>query len=457
MFKKLILALGFCLLAASASAQTCPTRPVGDNSNACASTAFVNQNPLIGLTLGPHLSLGGTTLSTDALGTGILATQGDIATALPSLTTSQLYGGTGAVGATQAVSVGAGLSLSAGTLTATGAAGVTGPGSSVNNDIATFNGISGVIIKDSGLTPQTAVGAYSYGGLVNKLRNGTFDTWQRGTGPITVTTAGAYTADGWSVLPTGASVTVSAQASRSLTVNSLQVTGATSVTDVQVRQVIESYVAVPMSGQQVTFQTWVYNNTGGAITPTLTAKHPTVQDNYGSFVTDLNAVSLQSAANGTWTQVAYSWVASASSVLGMEIVLDFGNNFSTNGKSIKIVETDLRVTPGVTTGLVTTPPPSELRPIFAELPFNQRYYQFGSLSISGYGVNTASFGVTVGFGPNMRSTPTMAITNTFATACSASVNLSNTSAQGFADAHIINTTSGAAFIDTWTASAEIAP
>ena len=41
MFKKLALALGLCLATSTASAQTCPTRPVGDNSNACASTAFV--------------------------------------------------------------------------------------------------------------------------------------------------------------------------------------------------------------------------------------------------------------------------------------------------------------------------------------------------------------------------------------------------------------------------------
>lgn len=41
--KKLLLALAFTLFAQSAWAQnpTCPTRPFGDNSNACASTAFV--------------------------------------------------------------------------------------------------------------------------------------------------------------------------------------------------------------------------------------------------------------------------------------------------------------------------------------------------------------------------------------------------------------------------------
>lgn len=46
MLHKALLALGFCLVASSAWAQNpqCPTRPTGDNSNACASTAFVQNN-----------------------------------------------------------------------------------------------------------------------------------------------------------------------------------------------------------------------------------------------------------------------------------------------------------------------------------------------------------------------------------------------------------------------------
>lgn len=39
---KRLLALAFLLVASPALAQTCPTRPAGDNSNACASTAFVH-------------------------------------------------------------------------------------------------------------------------------------------------------------------------------------------------------------------------------------------------------------------------------------------------------------------------------------------------------------------------------------------------------------------------------
>lgn len=41
--KRLLPALALCFLSSGAFAQTCPTRPVGDSSNACASTAFVAQ------------------------------------------------------------------------------------------------------------------------------------------------------------------------------------------------------------------------------------------------------------------------------------------------------------------------------------------------------------------------------------------------------------------------------
>src|SRR6266436_2064464 len=44
-----LLALLFSLVANTALAQNvqCPTRPAGDNTNACASTAFVQQNPVV--------------------------------------------------------------------------------------------------------------------------------------------------------------------------------------------------------------------------------------------------------------------------------------------------------------------------------------------------------------------------------------------------------------------------
>src|SRR5689334_22782137 len=80
MFKRLLFALLLTLVATSANAQTCPTRPPGDNSNACASTAFVhNATPVVPFTgakcdgavfLG---SQSGTTLTVSEMLAGTLA------------------------------------------------------------------------------------------------------------------------------------------------------------------------------------------------------------------------------------------------------------------------------------------------------------------------------------------------------------------------------------------------
>ena len=119
------------------------------------------------------------------------------------------------------------------------------------------------------------------GGFLNKFRNGTMDVWQRGTSALTATTSGAYTADGWIVLPTGASVTAAQAGGRLVTKNSLQVTGASSVTDLIIKQRIESLMAAAFCSQTVTVQAQVYNGTGGSITPKLTVNRPSAQDNYG--------------------------------------------------------------------------------------------------------------------------------------------------------------------------------
>jgi hypothetical protein len=57
----------------------------------------------------------------------IVSKTAQIATALPSATTSQLYGGTGAAGAAAAVTLGSGLTLTSGTLTASGSGGSAAP------------------------------------------------------------------------------------------------------------------------------------------------------------------------------------------------------------------------------------------------------------------------------------------------------------------------------------------
>lgn len=212
-----------------------------------------------------------------------------------------------------------------------------------------------------------------YGGFVNKFRNGNFDIWQRGTS-LTVTTSGAYTADGWIVTPTGASVTVSQDSTRPSGADNLlalKIAGAASVTAVNLVQRIESYVAAPLANQLCTVKFKVYNSTGSTITPTIKLDHASAVDNFGTVSNDLAATNLQSCANGAWTDVAYSFTAGANVINGMQVTLGFGAIGS--GSYVEVTGADIRITPDVATGLCNLPPFPELRPIHQELAFCKRY------------------------------------------------------------------------------------
>jgi hypothetical protein len=332
----------------------------------------------------------------------------------------------------------------------------------------TVNGLSGAVtIGASGGSTVTASGSTvtigEPGGSRNGCYNPAMDVWQRGTSGTATTTAGPSTQigpDGWYIVPTGASVAWAQASGRLTTKNSLQVTGATSVTDLVIKQRIESLIAARYCSQTVTAQAQVYNGSGGSITPALTVKHAGSVDNWSGATTDVSAVSLQSCPASSWTQVAYTFSASASSFNGLEVSFDFGNNFGANTKTVQITECDIRVTPGVSTGLNSSPPPPELSPIGAALSFCMRYYQVGTtraLSYMGYVSNATPCGVIVVFGAPMRAAPTCTFADTVTAVSFAALPFGYTEIQAdhlFAQ-RTPNATGGGYFMCSYTASAEL--
>jgi hypothetical protein len=214
------------------------------------------------------------------------------------------------------------------------------------------------------------------GGFLNRLRNGTFDVWQRGT-PITATVGGAlYTADGWIVNPSGAAVTVtrnnSGTGSPGIPLTQMSITGAAGVTACDVLHRIESYVAAPLNNQTITFQCLV--NSSVAVNPTFRVAHPNTVDNYpGGTTIDVNNVPLQSVpGTNSWVRLAYTFTLPAGAPLnGFQIVVSLGA--LTSGQ-FNFAYADLRATPGLAVGLQASPPPAELRPIHEETIFCQRYF-----------------------------------------------------------------------------------
>lgn len=258
------------------------------------------------------------------------------------------------------------------------------------------------------------------GGFLNLFRNATFDVWARGTS-LTATTAGAYTVDGWWVQPTGASVAVAQVSDAPLTANplsfyALKVTGATSVSDIVVKHPIESLIATKVTGQTFTVQFRFDNQSNVSVTPKLTTRYPSAQDNYASNTVDISAVSFQACAAATVCVESLTEPASSSATNGYEVDIDFGNNWASGSNFFEISELDFRLTPGVATGLNSAPPPPEMRPaaytVNESLRYLQMYLSNGTTATvgpvsNGFAISTTLF-VFRGILPvPMRATPSM--------------------------------------------------
>lgn len=261
-------------------------------------------------------------------------------------------------------------------------------GTGTVTQVNTAGGLTGGPITSSGtiLTP---------GGLINKFHNGPFDVWQRGISALStstsITSASAYTADGWQVQPSGATVTC-AQATGNTGNNTplyaLSCTGQSSNTDTIIFQRLESSIAAPLASQIVTVQFQYKQNTGSSITPKLVTCYPSTADTWDSgtnkancannsnATTDLSSTSLSSCATATWCIESYTLTVSGSATKGYEVDFDCNTALSA-AQACEITAADIRVTPGVSTGVNTSPPPPELRPVIAELASCQRYYETG--------------------------------------------------------------------------------
>jgi hypothetical protein len=224
------------------------------------------------------------------------------------------------------------------------------------------------------------------GGMVNKFRNGTFETWQcrtpsNGAGNIAVNVPNnvlTYTADGWAVGVLGAAMSVApgGRISGTSTFSSLVMNGVAGITALNLHQRIEAALAAVLGGVPVTIQYKIYNQTGATITPALLIGHANALNNFAGITNDLPSTNLQPCPNNVVTTVAYTFnVPVASAVLGLQMTLSFGGVTNASGKNILIAEADVRVTLGYPVGLCSNPPPPELRAGGQDDILNYKYYQ----------------------------------------------------------------------------------
>lgn len=280
---------------------------------------------------------------------------------------------TGIVGNATDIVIGSGLTITGGTALALGTSGVTAGTYGGSNSIPqiTVNSFGRVTAA------STIALGFNYNSYVNKFRNATFDIWQRGTtgGAITPSTV-TYTADGWILRSVTAGVSWTQGTGRTLTANSLKIIGVSGVTQnpsIAWQRIESNIVGGDFNNATITWQAQIFNNTGADFTPMLYVGAGTSYDaGYPSVV--LGTTNLQLCPAGVWTQVSYTLTGAGTMHYGCEFIAYApGTALDSAAKSINVAEIDVRVTPGVTTGLNNSPPTPELRPIQNELALCQRY------------------------------------------------------------------------------------
>lgn len=248
------------------------------------------------------------------------------------------------------------------------------------NQLCSYNGLLYVSLQNANLNQTPALGS-AYWTLIssstkgeNAIRNGSMSIAQRGTsGTITASTPG-YTLDGWIVDSVGANTAWSQVYYGPSKGFNLKLVPAGTLTDLYVKQRIESTQMSQVGYQNQTFQALITNNTGASITPTLALNVPTAADNYGSVTQILAPTNLQTIANGASAVVSYTFSGlSTADANGLEVILDFSSSVPSGG-NVLITNVDVSPTPAYTTGLNNNPPSYKSRFVATELVNCQRYF-----------------------------------------------------------------------------------
>lgn len=178
------------------------------------------------------------------------------------------------------------------------------------------------------------------------LVNGSFLIWQRGTSGSAPAGSRTFYADRWFTNPSGAAVTVARTTSTptgAISPYALKVTGATSVTSVElVGQRVESHL-VPYVKATVTFSALIKNETGASLTPVLLINTPSAADDYTSKTNRLTQ-AFSAISSGASQRVSYTVDISGYTNIdnGFEMTINAASGaLNSAAKSITITEVQI--------------------------------------------------------------------------------------------------------------------
>lgn len=344
----------------------------------------------------------------------------------------------------------------------------TSVGSVSSTELSYLDGVT------SGIQSQitTARTLAEYAPFKNKIINGNFDVWQRGTSGISVTGSTTYTADRWFALAAGANITASKvnyTGSSALNCpNALVITGAASNTLCDIGQRIESSLTAPLAGKTVTWSGLLYRTDTGDIT--WEARYANSADTFST--TTLITSGTVNIAGSTWTEFTTSFTVPLSYAHhGIELRFKFGALGATKQSGVRRMQLE--------EGNVATA--FEERPLTTETQLCQRYYEksYNTNNPPGTSTDTGTMyhfgatdgagntGITLVFKVAKRVIPVMSFWKSNGTAGYWYVYLSGSALDKTVTSTMIGTAGGLAYVNAgpaftaaavqghWTADAEL--
>ena len=305
-------------------------------------------------------------------------------------------------------------------------------------------------------------------GFRNRIINGNFDTWQRGS---SFSTQG-YTSDRWQLFITGTTCTLSRQAftlgqtdvpfeptyfNRAVVTSSA---GANNLCIVSQRiedvrtlagqSATVSFYAKADAAKPIALELMQHFGSGGspsATVVTIGSQKFNLTTSWQKFTATISIPSISGKTLGS----------DNNSRLQINLWLDAGSGLNANTDTLGQQSGTFDIAQvQVEQGTVATP--FEARPIGAERSLCERYYEIsnGNLSFfTGNVTNAEVYSAQVGFAVTKRATPTVALTNGANQNFSTSVGATVAGSKGFYETRTANGTGRGGFTSTWFADAEL--
>lgn len=252
-----------------------------------------------------------------------------------------------------------------------------------------INGSTGLTFNDG--TVQNTVG---YSPWRNRIINGGFDVWQRGTSGTVAAGGFGYAADRFYIYTLGGSTAYSlasglAIGSSLVNTNAILMSGSAGNTALNFGQRIEAVNIRDRALSQVTFSGWLYSSV--TVTPTLYGFTPNSVDNHSSVTSVGTLPALPTVQANTWTYFSVAFTLPAAAANGLDIGIQWG----ATGAVVNRYVANLQLEAG------TTATPFERVEYGEMLRRCQRYYA----AVNGIAVNANLF-VALQWPVAMRSSPT---------------------------------------------------